>query len=298
MKFKWGSCFILFIVIVITVFGIFEKRTYTNIAEDKSYLDELYVAQLPENICLEETENLSVNLPQVPVIIRVSVLGDVEHIGGTSRQLVKVEDVYKGTEPAVGQDIYLTCSRWSLSLYSEPYSIERGFVNIMEVGEEYLVFIENQADGLGEKIPVYQVYVENAFTPIFSYQEHENNICETGGESTYVKYNQVCENEFFATTQKNIMKSENYSLMNLEKLNIQEEMNYSCDTMLHIYPTANMDYSVLTDREKSILDKVITKFSAYRAKDIVEYMHKEKAYTETRPGEIILFSLAKEIRKF
>ena len=82
--------------------------------------------------------------------------------------------------------------------------------------------------------------------------------------------------------------------MNLEKLNIQEEMNYSCDTMLDIYPTANMDYSVLTDREKSILDKVITKFSAYRAKD----MHKEKAYTETRPGEIIPFSLAKEIRKF
>lgn len=89
-----------------------------------------------------------------------------------------------------------------------------------------------------------------------------------------------------------------YSLMNLEKLNIQEEMSYSCDTMLHIYPTVNMDYSVLTDREKSILDKVIMKFSAYRAKDIVEYMHKEKAYTETRPGEIIPFSLAKEIRKF
>ena len=176
VKCKWGLCFILFIVIVITVFGIFEKRTYTNIAEDKSYLDELYVAQLPENICLEETENLSVNLPQVPVIIRVSVLGDVEHIGGTSRQLVKVEDVYKGTEPAVGQDLYLPCSRWSLSLYSEPYSIERGFVNIMEVGGEYLVFIENQVDGLGEKIPVYQVYVENAFTPIFSYQKHENNI--------------------------------------------------------------------------------------------------------------------------
>lgn len=89
-----------------------------------------------------------------------------------------------------------------------------------------------------------------------------------------------------------------YSLMNLEKLNIQEEMSYSCDTMLHIYPTANMDYSVLTDREKGILDKVITKFSAYRAKDIVEYMHKEKAYSETKQGEIIPFSLAKEIRKF
>ena len=202
MKFKWGSCFILLIVIVITAFGIFEKGTYTNIAEDKSYLDEIYVAQFPENICLDEAENLSKSLPQAPVIIRVSTLGDVEHIGGTSRQLVKVEEVYKGTEPEVGQEIYITCSRWSLSLYSEPYSIERGFVNIMEVGEEYLVFIENQVDGLGERTPIYQVYVENAFTPIFSYQEHENKICETGGESTYVKYNQVCENEFFATTQK------------------------------------------------------------------------------------------------
>ena len=68
MKFKWGSCFILLIVIAITVFGIFEKRTYTNIAEDKSYLDELYVAQLPENICLEETENLSVNLDRKSVV--------------------------------------------------------------------------------------------------------------------------------------------------------------------------------------------------------------------------------------
>ena len=202
MKFKWGSCFILLIVIAVTAFGMFEKRTYTNIAEDKSYLDEIYVAQLPENICLDEAENLSKSLPQAPVILRVSVLGDVEHIGGTSRQLVKVEEVYKGMDLKVGQEIYITCSRWSLSLYSEPYSLERGFVNIMKVGEEYLAFIENQVDGLGERTPIYQVYVENAFTPIFSYQEHENKIFETGSESTYVKYNQVRENEFFAATQK------------------------------------------------------------------------------------------------
>ena len=112
MKFKWGSCFILFIVMVITAFGMFEKGTYTDIAEDKSYLDEIYVAQLPENICLDEAENLSKSLPLAPIIIRVSTLGDVEHIGGTSRQLVKVEEVYKGAESEVGQEIYITCSRW------------------------------------------------------------------------------------------------------------------------------------------------------------------------------------------
>ena len=89
-----------------------------------------------------------------------------------------------------------------------------------------------------------------------------------------------------------------YSLMNLENLNVQEEMSYNYDTMLHVYPTANMDYSVLSDGEKAILDKVITKFKDYKAKDIVDYMHDERAYAETKSGEIIPFSLAKEIREF
>jgi hypothetical protein len=75
-------------------------------------------------------------------------------------------------------------------------------------------------------------------------------------------------------------------------------MSYNYDTMLHVYPTANMDYSVLSDGEKAILDKVITKFKDYKTKDIVDYMHAERAYVETKPGEIIPFSLAKEIRVF
>lgn len=89
-----------------------------------------------------------------------------------------------------------------------------------------------------------------------------------------------------------------YSLMNLENLNVQEEMSYNFDTMLHIYPTDDMDYSVLSDEEKAILDRVILKFKDYKAKDIVDYMHGESAYLETKSGEIIPFSLAKEIRAF
>ena len=89
-----------------------------------------------------------------------------------------------------------------------------------------------------------------------------------------------------------------YSLMNLENLNVQEEMSYNYDTMLHIYPTDDMDYSVLSDEEKAILDRVIFKFKDYKAKDIVDYMHDERAYLETKSGEIIPFSLAKEIRAF
>ena len=54
----------------------------------------------------------------------------------------------------------------------------------------------------------------------------------------------------------------------------------------------------LTDSEINIFDKVIAKFKDYKAKDIIEYMHDERAYMETKPGEIIPFSLAKEIKAF
>ena len=89
-----------------------------------------------------------------------------------------------------------------------------------------------------------------------------------------------------------------YSLMNLENINVQEEMSRNYDVMLHIYPTANMDYSILSNSERAILDKVIAKFRGYKSKDIVDYMHDERAYKETKLGEIIPFSLAKEIKKF
>lgn len=89
-----------------------------------------------------------------------------------------------------------------------------------------------------------------------------------------------------------------YSLMNLENLNVQEEVSCNYESMLHVYPVKGMDYSILCDDEKAILNKVITKFKNYKASDIVDYMHEEKAYKETTAGEIIPFSLAKEIKAF
>ena len=89
-----------------------------------------------------------------------------------------------------------------------------------------------------------------------------------------------------------------YSLMNLENLNVKEEVSSNYDSMLHVYPSKGIDYTVLSDRDKAILDTVIKKFKNYKARDIIAYMHEEKAYQETKPGEIIPFSMAKEIRDF
>ena len=89
-----------------------------------------------------------------------------------------------------------------------------------------------------------------------------------------------------------------YKLMDLENLNVKEEESINYDSMLNIYPTPGMDYSVLSTADKKILNTVIKKFKDCKAKEIVDYMHKERAYLETKPGEIIPFSLAKEIKNF
>ncbi|MBQ7199948.1 MAG: SocA family protein, partial [Eubacterium sp.] len=89
-----------------------------------------------------------------------------------------------------------------------------------------------------------------------------------------------------------------YKLMALENVDVREEMSRSFDVILHIYPIQGMDYTILSPEEKNVLDKVIDKFKPFSTKEIVEYMHREKAYTDTNPGEIIPFSLASEIRDF
>ena len=89
-----------------------------------------------------------------------------------------------------------------------------------------------------------------------------------------------------------------YSLMNLERINVKEEISYNYESMLHVYPSQSIDYSILSNEEKAILDQVIKKFKDIKAAEIVTYMHEERAYQETANGSIIPFTLAKKIRNF
>ena len=50
--------------------------------------------------------------------------------------------------------------------------------------------------------------------------------------------------------------------------------------------------------EEIIIDKVINKFRNYRSSEISNYMHKEKAYKETKDNDIIPFSFANELNQF
>ena len=62
----------------------------------------------------------------------------------------------------------------------------------------------------------------------------------------------------------------------------------------------NENYKIKTiaKEEKNIIDKVMNKFKNYKSSEISEYMHREKAYIETKNNEIIPFTYAKEINPF
>ncbi len=85
-------------------------------------------------------------------------------------------------------------------------------------------------------------------------------------------------------------------LLKLPSIKVEEEImdkeNYS--VCYHILPNENYKPKVhLTEKEKEICDRVINKFKNFTTKELVDYMHKEKAYTDTKPNEVIDFSYAK-----
>lgn len=85
-----------------------------------------------------------------------------------------------------------------------------------------------------------------------------------------------------------------YLIMDLENINVKEEDDYD-NTRFHIFTKEGIDMSCITEEDKMILDRVINKFKNFNTKDIVEYMHDEIAYKETRNGDIIPFGFAKSV---
>jgi len=72
---------------------------------------------------------------------------------------------------------------------------------------------------------------------------------------------------------------------------INEDIGYK------ICSNKEVSISEFTLEELSVLELVATKFKNHRSKEIVDYMHREKAYTETQQNQIIPYTLARQLRE-
>lgn len=85
-------------------------------------------------------------------------------------------------------------------------------------------------------------------------------------------------------------------ILSVPTIQVVEEMMYE-DIGYKIVPTGIVDDSVFSKDELSVLELVVSKFKDYRSKQIVDYMHREKAYLETNDHELISLNLARELNE-
>lgn len=62
-----------------------------------------------------------------------------------------------------------------------------------------------------------------------------------------------------------------------------------------VIPEKEMPDGVLSDAELEVLDRIYNKFASFGSVDISNYSHRERGYVETKKGEIISYSYAKDI---
>lgn len=82
----------------------------------------------------------------------------------------------------------------------------------------------------------------------------------------------------------------------LPTVKVVEEVIYD-DISYKIIPNGEINLSSFSLEELSVLEKVATTFKNYKSKEIVDYMHEEKAYTDTEPNQIIPFSLSEKLNE-
>lgn len=85
-------------------------------------------------------------------------------------------------------------------------------------------------------------------------------------------------------------------ILDLPTIKVVEEMKYE-DISYKIYPNNQVNISDFSLEELNILELVANTFKDYKAREIVDYMHKEKAYIQTEDFQIIPYSLAKELNR-
>ncbi|OUN26040.1 hypothetical protein [Pseudoflavonifractor sp. An85] len=213
MKMRWVLLSVTALTIAAAVYGgAVIRPTFTDYTSQENWKEHFMVAGVDGSFGVDNCGVMKEYLPQSPYILRVEVLGDLEVLFGQAQQKVKVKQVYAGDGLEVGREIYLSRRGWSV-VFVEPYSIERQYVNIMDVGREYLVFANGEIDALDSDLPVYSCCkgfeketgetVSFLVAPVFCY-DHTDNVPlqATGNYGTYVPYSEAKDNEFFGMTSE------------------------------------------------------------------------------------------------
>ena len=191
--------FAFVIIVLVLAFGVLvwtKLATYTDITSDPAFMDDFYVAEIPSTLAIEDCQSLKTELLYAPIILKVTPLHKPEFFFKGWQQKVRIEYIFSASTLCEGDEIYITSSRWKA--YIKDKAIDTSFVNFMSEGQSYLIFVEKSVGFEHDKTEVFKLYTKRYIAPVFSYDIHANSVYPVSGDSTYVPYAEVNNNEFFA----------------------------------------------------------------------------------------------------
>lgn len=174
----------------------FSTMVYTKkdekIVMDKYHpLEDLDSENVPQEVLF--LDGLKSTLDDADYIVRAESTGKNRSLFRTMQQEILIKEVYKGNSDILGTRIDFIIPNVGFS--PKFNSFASCYVNLMEAGDEYLVFMESiDYKGLREK-NIYKSIEWSYIVPYFNFQDKENIIpIDT---SNGIKYGEVRDNEFF-----------------------------------------------------------------------------------------------------
>lgn len=195
------STLIVVALITAIAIGIFFRQSYPNITAESNFLEEHFkVALWDLEFSPTISQTMKEELPNSSIIIRAKSI-DNDFTFKSFKQNVEVLEVYKGEGLTKGEKIAITKGGWQL--YFDDMTANLNYLNLMQPGEEYLIFLEGTLENPYENNVLY-LLPDLIIPPIFNYEDKDNVVINVPEDNLYVPYEKVKNNEFFVSSDETL----------------------------------------------------------------------------------------------
>ena len=203
---KWPRRILALLVLLVVVgFGIFwvirrQAQTPTPLQLDD--LTPLSVSLLPDDTCTAAAREMVEQLPNSPIIARVSASSSPISRGSALIQRFYVREVCAGEGLEEHTLIWLTSGQWNILRDREPPGLQSGYVNLPQNNWDYLVFLAQAEEEppTMDGYPIYELRDDLILAPILCCDDWNAQVDETRGDT--MLYKEARWQEFFTQTQQ------------------------------------------------------------------------------------------------
>lgn len=191
----------------IVIIGQIEKKSFTDVFKSEELDSEVMTGYIPEEYIDVVFGDLEEIVEEAPIIVKAKAQKSFEYYGREGRQLVLIEEVFRGNGLEQGDEIYVYSNKIKFIDSGIFYSIGMWNTSFMEVEGEYLIFLLGEVPLPNSKDKIYQLYDEKInIMPIFSYEDLDNGLVEVNDKYGCIQFSETKGREIF-TNSKVVMST-------------------------------------------------------------------------------------------